>query len=117
MTVNGANDAPIAQNFTFDGANAAIGNTALVVDDPTDGAPNPTGPQKTISGDLLAGATDPDGPGPLVVLAGTFATNDGATVVIEADGDFTYFPNPGNKRSLRLLHLYGVGPESGRGRN
>ena len=45
-----------------------------------------------ISGDILAGDTDVDGPGPLTVTAGTFATNDGGSVTIEADGDFTFQP-------------------------
>ena len=57
VTVNGSNDAPVAGDFTFNGANAAIGNTALVVNDASDGAPDPVGLQKTITGDLLAGAT------------------------------------------------------------
>jgi Bacterial cadherin-like domain/Bacterial Ig domain/RTX calcium-binding nonapeptide repeat (4 copies) len=92
MTVTCVNDAPVADDETFDGANGAIGNTTLVVDDPDDGAPNPSHPKKTISGDILAGDTDVDGPGPLTVTAGTFATNDGGSVTIEADGDFTYFP-------------------------
>ena len=70
----------------------AIGNTALVVNDPDDGAPSPTHPKKTISGDILAGDTDIDGPGPLTVTPGTFATNDGGSVTIESDGDFTFHP-------------------------
>jgi VCBS repeat-containing protein len=95
VTVNGANDAPVAANFTLNGANAAIGNTDLVVNDPTDGAPDPAGPQKTISASLLSSASDVDGPGPLVVVAGTFATANGGTVTMQADGDFTYKPPVG----------------------
>ena len=99
MTVTCVNDPPVVGADTFDGPSRAIGNTALVVDDPTDGAPDPAGPQKTVSGDILANDTDVDGPGPLVVTAGTFTTNDGGAVQIEADGDFTFFPKAGTSCS------------------
>ena len=95
VTVNGANDAPTASDFTFNGVNSAIGNTDLVVNDPADGAPDPAGPQKTISGSLLSGASDVDGPGPLVVVAGTITTAHNGTVTMQADGDFTYKPAVG----------------------
>ena len=96
VTVNGANDAPVAATFTFNGANSANYNTDLVVNDPTDGAPDPAGPQKTISGDLLAGATDVDTPlSSLIVVAGTITTTDGGKVLMQADGDFTYTPKVG----------------------
>ena len=90
------NDAPSAANFTFDGAKRAVGNTSLVVDDPTDPAPDPTGPQKTVSGDLLAGVSDPDSPAAnLTVNSGTFTTSAGGSIIIESDGDFTYLPPSG----------------------
>jgi Big-like domain-containing protein len=92
ITVTCVNDAPVADDETFSGANGAIGNTALIVNDPDDGAPAPSHPKKTISGDILAGDTDIDGPGPLTVTPGTFATNDGGSVTIESDGDFTFHP-------------------------
>ena len=92
MTVTCVNDPPVADDETFTGA---IGNTVFVVDDPSDGAPNPTALHNTISGDILAGDTDVDGPGPLVVQAGTFATTDGGSVTIEADGDFVFTPAAG----------------------
>ncbi|HEX8648391.1 MAG TPA: tandem-95 repeat protein [Thermoleophilaceae bacterium] len=102
MTVTCVNDAPVADDETFNGANSAIGNTTHVVNDPSDGAPVPgdptdTGaredrPHKAITGDILAGDTDVDGPGPLTVTPGTFATNDGGSVTIESDGDFTFEP-------------------------
>ena len=95
ITVTCVNDAPVVVGDTFGAAGRAIGNTALVVDDPTDGAPNPAGPQKTVTGSILANDNDVDGPGPLVVTAGTYATNDGGSVQIEADGDFTFFPKAG----------------------
>ena len=41
ITVTCVNDAPVAADFTFNGANAAIGNTALVINDPTDAATEP----------------------------------------------------------------------------
>jgi large repetitive protein len=95
ITVNPVNDAPVADDETFNGASRAVGNTSLVGNDPDDGAPDPSGPQKTISGDILSGDTDIDGPGPLVVQSGTFSTNDGGSVVIESDGDFTFHPKAG----------------------
>lgn len=95
VTVTGANDAPTASNFTFNGANSGIGNTDLVVNDATDGAPDPAGPQKTISGSLLSGASDTDGPGPLIVVAGTIATANGGSVTMQSDGDFIYKPAVG----------------------
>ncbi|HMJ96488.1 MAG TPA: Ig-like domain-containing protein, partial [Thermoleophilaceae bacterium] len=102
MTVTCVNDNPVADDETFNGANSAVGNTTFVGNDSDDGAPgtpDPTDtspvsdrPHKTISGDILAGDTDVDGPGPLTVTPGSFATNDGGSVTIEADGDFTFEP-------------------------
>ncbi|MCF6376699.1 Ig-like domain-containing protein [Nocardioides KLBMP 9356] len=92
MTVTCVNDAPVADDETISGA---IGNTTLIVDDPTDGAPTVSNASRTVSGDILDGDTDVDGPGPLVVTAGTFATNDGGQVVLEADGDFVFTPAAG----------------------
>jgi hypothetical protein len=102
MTVTCVNDNPVADDESFNGANSAIGNTTFVGNDADDGAPatpDPTDtspvsdrPHKTISGDILAGDTDVDGPGPLTVTPGTFATNDGGSVTIQADGDFTFEP-------------------------
>lgn len=94
MTVTCVNDAPIADNETFSGSQGAIGNTALIGNDPSDGPPTVTGPKKTITGDILDGDVDVDGPGPLVVIAGTFPTSDGGNVVIQSDGDFTFTPAP-----------------------
>jgi hypothetical protein len=95
VTVNGANDAPVAGDFTFNGANAAIGNTALVVNDASDGAPDPVGLQKTITGDLLAGATDVDTPATSLTITAQTINNTSGTLIIEADGDFTYLPTAG----------------------
>jgi hypothetical protein len=95
VTVTCVNDNPIADDETFDGANSAVGNTTFVVDDPSDGAPAASGPRKTVTGDLLDGDTDVDGPGPLAIQAGTFATNDGGSVTLQADGDFVYTPAAG----------------------
>ena len=95
VTVNGANDAPVAGDFTFNGANAAIGNTALVVNDASDGAPDPVGLQKTITGDLLAGATDVDTPATSLTITAETINNASGTLIIEADGDFTYLPTAG----------------------
>ena len=95
VTVTCVNDAPVADDETFNGANSAVGNTSLVVNDPDDGAPALSSPKKSIAGDILAGDSDIDGPGPLAVIAGTFATNDGGSVTLEADGDFIYRPAAG----------------------
>jgi Bacterial Ig domain/Bacterial cadherin-like domain len=94
VSVTCVNDAPTADDETFDGANGAIGNTSLVVNAPGDGAPTLNSPKKSVTGDILAGDNDIDGPGPLTVTPGTFATNDGGSVTIEADGDFTYINDP-----------------------
>ena len=95
VTVTCVNDAPVADDESFSGSASAVGNTTLVVDDPTDAAPAPAGARKTVTGDLLAGDTDVDGPGALVVLPGTVTTDDGGTVLVEADGDFTFTPAAG----------------------
>jgi hypothetical protein len=92
MTVTCVNDAPVADDETVAGA---IGNTTLIGDDPSDAAPTVGHTSRTVSADVLDGDTDVDGPGPLVVTAGTFPTNDGGSVVVEADGDFVYTPAAG----------------------
>jgi VCBS repeat-containing protein len=92
MSVTCVNDAPVADDETVTGA---IGNTTLIGDDPSDAAPTVAHASRTVTADLLDGDTDIDGPGPLVVTAGTFATNDGGQVIVEADGDFTYTPAAG----------------------
>jgi hypothetical protein len=91
--VTPVNDAPVTQYDSVDGAKRAVGNTSLVVDDPSDGAPEPPGPQKTVTGDILANDADVDGPA-LSVRAETVSTLDGGAVTLEADGDFTYRPPP-----------------------
>jgi hypothetical protein len=92
MTVTCVNDAPVADDEAVSGA---IGNTTLVVDDPSDAAPSATGPHKTITGDLLAGDTDVETPGALSITPVTKATAQGGSVTIEADGDFTFLPTSG----------------------
>ncbi len=76
LTVNPVNDNPDAKDDSFDGV---------------EGAP--------VSGNLLAnngnGADDDVDGNPLSVTAQTFTTPDGGTVVIEANGDFTYTPAGG----------------------
>ena len=90
------NDNPTADNESFLNAagKGAIGNTALVVDDNTDPAPTLNHPKKSVTGDLLDGDTDPDGPNALSIQPGTFTTADGGKVTLEADGDFTYVSDP-----------------------
>ncbi|WP_322938358.1 beta strand repeat-containing protein [Nocardioides bizhenqiangii] len=95
VTVTCVNDAPVADDESYTGANAAVGNTVLVHNDPTDGAPSEPGPKKSITGDLLAGDVDVDSAGPLTITAETVNSADGGTAVIEADGDFVYTPKAG----------------------
>lgn len=98
VNVTAVNDDPVADDESFSGSDSAIGNTSFVGDDPTDGAPNPTGPQKTITADVLSGDTDVEGD-TVSVVPGTLASNDGGSVTIEADGDFTYTPATGTSCS------------------
>jgi large repetitive protein len=95
VTVTCVNDAPTGTADSFSGTSRGIGNTQLVVNDPVDAAPSPAGPHKTVTGTILGNDSDIDGPGPLVAIAGTFATNDGGSVVVETDGDFTFTPKTG----------------------
>jgi hypothetical protein len=111
VTVTPTNDAPTAQDETFNATNSAIGNTTLNVNDtnnhggtadgrpptpdPTDTSPTTDRPHKEITGDIIANDTDPESPNSdLTVTPGTFATNDGGTVTIQSDGDFNFEPAP-----------------------
>ena len=89
------NDAPVADDETFTAANSAVGNTTLIGNDPSDAAPAPDHPKKTITADILAGDTDAEGDTLAVQTATNAPTNDGGTVTIEADGDFIYTPAAG----------------------
>jgi hypothetical protein len=89
ISVTATNDAPTAADATYNGANSAVGNTRLGV------GTSPAQPSKAISGDLLTGASDPDGPGPLVTAAGTIATTHSGSVAMNGDGTFTYDPPAG----------------------
>ena len=66
-----------------------------MVNDSTDGAPDPAGPQRTVSGDILAGATDVDTALNLLTITAETITNASGSLVIQADGDFTYLPAAG----------------------
>lgn len=92
VTVTCVNDNPVADDEAFTSTSSAVGNTVLVVDDPTDGAPSESGPHKSITGDILAGDTDLETPGTLSVTATTITTTDGGSVVMQADGDFVFTP-------------------------
>ncbi|MEJ0075774.1 MAG: cadherin domain-containing protein [Alphaproteobacteria bacterium] len=98
VTVVATNDAPVAQNFDFSAsaANDAIGNTSLVLDNGVaPSPPDPAGPQKTISGNLLTGATDVDGPGPLVTVSQNNVATTHGHVTINTSGEFSYTPAAG----------------------
>ncbi|MEF3402225.1 Ig-like domain-containing protein [Agromyces sp. CCNWLW203] len=85
-------DAPVADDETFDGASAAVGNTFLVIDDPTDGAIDPLRPHLLVAGNLLDGDTDADPGTELAIESGVTLTEQGGFVYLEADGDFAYLP-------------------------
>jgi hypothetical protein len=93
VTVTCVNDDPVAANDTI--PVSAVGNTALVVNVPGHAPPAVDGPHRSVAADILANDTDVDGPGPLAVVAGTFTTHDGGTVVMQSDGGFVYTPKPG----------------------
>jgi len=95
VTISCVNDGPVADDESFTSTAAAVGNTVLVVNDPTDAAPTEAGPHKEVTGDILDGDVDVDGPGPLAVTAETVSSADGGSAVIEADGDFVYTPAAG----------------------
>lgn len=88
-------DPPVADNDTFEGRDAAIGNTIFVIDDPTDGPPTVAGPHRVVSDSVLFGDTDADPGTVLALVPGTFTTQFGGSVVIEADGDMIYSPPAG----------------------
>jgi hypothetical protein len=112
VTVTPTNDAPVANADTFNATNSAIGNTTLNVNDtvttgagaadgrpptpdPTDTSPTTDRPHKEITGNIFANDTDPDNASSgFTATPGTFATNDGGTVTIQADGDFNFEPAP-----------------------
>lgn len=101
VTVTATNDAPTAVTDTFNGADAAVGNTPLAV------GTTQAEPRKAVdctvpdSCSVLTRGTDdsdPDGPGPLVVGptgAQAITTADGGKVTLETDGNFTYYPKAG----------------------
>lgn len=95
VTVTCVNDAPTATDIAFSSARAAVGNTTLVIDDPSDAAPGVATPHKTVLGDVLAGASDVETPGSVVLVEETVTTALGGTATIEADGDITYRPPAG----------------------
>lgn len=95
VTVTCVNDAPVVPTVTLAGPRAAIGNTTLVVDTPTAAYSAVGSPAKAVTVDLLAAATDIDGPGPLAITAATITTDLGGTVDLRADGTFRYDP-PGS---------------------
>ena len=87
---------PSPADLTFSGANAAIGNTALVINDASDGAPNPTGPEKTVAGDVLGGRhRRRHRRRALWTITATTVSNAAGSLTIEADGDLTYHPTAG----------------------
>ncbi|MCD5348099.1 S-layer family protein [Agromyces sp. S2-1-8] len=95
VTVTCIADAPHADDEAFDGSSAAVGNTLLVIDDPTDGAIDPARPHLVVVGDLLDGDTDADAGTELAIVSGVTMTEQGGTVYIEADGDVAYLPPDG----------------------
>lgn len=95
VTVTCVADAPHADDETFDGSSAAVGNTLLIIDDPTDGAIDPARPHLVVVGDLLDGDTDADPGTELAIATVVTVTEQGGTAYIEADGDVAYLPPDG----------------------
>ncbi|MGB0101955.1 MAG: Ig-like domain-containing protein, partial [Nocardioides sp.] len=91
VTVTCVNDAPVLVASSFEAGDAAIGNTTLVVN-AGDGFGAVTEARKIVSGNILSGAIDADGPGPITVVPGDVTTTDGGTVTLQSDGDFRYRP-------------------------
>lgn len=94
ITVTGVNDNPVADDETFSasqlGGKNAIGNTTFVV-----GATAPGTAHVNIGAHtVLTGDTDIEGD-TLTVTAGTFATTQGGSITIAANGTFTYLPAAG----------------------
>ena len=89
ITVNGANDAPVAVADSFDG----VGNTALHVSESRSAGQA----GKVINGDLNDNDTDPDNANSeLSTTAETKATTGGGSVTIDSDGSFTFHPDDGD---------------------
>lgn len=95
VTVTCIADAPVADDETFEGSSAAVGNTLLVIDDPSDGAIDPARPHLLVVGDLLDGDTDGDAGTELAIVSGVKVTEQGGLVYLEADGDAAYLPPDG----------------------
>lgn len=95
VTVTCVADAPHADDETFDGSSAAVGNTLLIIDDPTDGAIDPARPHLLVVGDLLDGDTDADPGTELAIATVVTVTEQGGIAYIEADGDVAYLPPDG----------------------
>ncbi|MFF2274574.1 beta strand repeat-containing protein [Agromyces sp. NPDC058126] len=95
VTVTCIADAPVADDETFEGSSAAVGNTLLVIDDPSDGAIDPARPHLLVVGDLLDGDTDGDPGTELAIVSSVTVTEQGGTAYIEADGDVAYLPPDG----------------------
>ncbi|MEA2301267.1 MAG: hypothetical protein QOE44_1802 [Solirubrobacteraceae bacterium] len=76
---------PVASAVSFSGA---VGNTVFGV------GTSPAKPSTTASGSVLSNSSDQDGD-PLTAVAATTTTTNGGTVVLAADGTFTYTPPAG----------------------
>ncbi|MDQ8044448.1 MAG: tandem-95 repeat protein [Patulibacter sp.] len=85
FTITPVNTAPTAPTSTFN----ALRNTALEVKD----TGSSIGPKVHVTGDLLAGASDPDDT-TLTVTVQTISSANGGSVDLAADGTFVYVSNP-----------------------
>jgi len=81
------NNPPTTGDDTFDGANAAVGNTKFAVGVVT------TGPVVTVSGDLISNDSDQDGD-TFVVTANSDPPH-GTITTMNSDGTFVYVPDAG----------------------
>ncbi|MCW2922761.1 MAG: hypothetical protein JWM98_165 [Thermoleophilia bacterium] len=95
ITVNDVNEAPVVGADAINGANSAVGNTTLIVDDPSDGALAVSTPSKTVTGDVLANDTDPDAGQTATLTITAMTATAGTITTFQADGDFVYQPPAG----------------------
>ncbi|HEY0144233.1 MAG TPA: Ig-like domain-containing protein [Thermoanaerobaculia bacterium] len=87
ITVTDANDAPVVTGETFD----SVGNTTFQLN----AVQTVTGPVVYVTGNLLANDSDPDGPSPMQTSVVAASITPGATILMNSNGTFIYYPPAG----------------------